>query len=210
MHELINGSHYTDYGDYYEWWYFHFLSEDGFAANIVLHETDIFGLSRESYVSMSFCLSNGEPQYYKIKLFNGDIERNTKYLSVVDNLFYETMHSINIFVYFQKDVSFKAVIKKISFPLVINSGILYCGLDADKSSYWVPFVPKGSYEGILTVNNIEHRLQGFAYHDHQWGNILIQDFVHDWVWGNFCNQEASVIFFEIKTKYGGKNWAHIF
>lgn len=202
MATFTNGSHYVQYenSDYYEWWYFHFLSEDGrFAANIVLHETDIFGLVRQPYISISFSLPNGVAKYYKIRLEKGDIERNTRYLSVVDDLFYENENSISINIHFLENMHFKAVIKKMSFPLIINNGILYRDLEAGKGSYWVPFAPQGVYEGILTVDNNKYRLQGSVYHDHQWGNMLIQNFVSDWMWGNFCDKSESYIFFNIKT-----------
>lgn len=200
MQRLINGSHYTDYGDYYEWWYFHFLSEDGFAANIVLHETDIFGFLREPYVSMSFRLPNGATRCRRIILEKEDIERDIRYLSVVDNLFYETEDSISINIHFPENTHFKAVIKKTSSPEVMNNGLLYRARDSKKSSHWVPFVPRGTYEGILTLENSDYRLQGFAYQDHQWGNFPVQNFARDWIWGNFCEPKLSFTFFIIFTQ----------
>jgi hypothetical protein len=34
---------------YFEWFYFHFVTPDGIAVNMVLHETDIFRLKRDPY-----------------------------------------------------------------------------------------------------------------------------------------------------------------
>lgn len=61
MQRLINGSHYDENDSgYYEWWYFHFVSESGFEASVVLHETDIFGLVKNPYISISCMLPDGE------------------------------------------------------------------------------------------------------------------------------------------------------
>ncbi|KKS77878.1 MAG: hypothetical protein UV74_C0002G0006 [Candidatus Woesebacteria bacterium GW2011_GWB1_43_14] len=62
MHNLVNGSHFSEATGYFEWWYFHFASASGFVANIVLHETDIFGLRKSPYVSMSHQLPRREPR----------------------------------------------------------------------------------------------------------------------------------------------------
>jgi hypothetical protein len=45
-------------------------------------------------------------------------------------------------------------------------------------------------------------LSGTAYQDHQWGTLLIQEFVSDWLWGHFSNDQMAVMFFQILTQRG--------
>src|SRR5437899_117784 len=95
MYELVNGSHHSPELGYFEWWYFHFATLDGLTINVVLHETDIFGLSKSSYVSMSLLLPNQKPQYYHLRYEQGQIQRGIDVLKVSDGSFTEDSKDIN-------------------------------------------------------------------------------------------------------------------
>ena len=53
---------------YFEWFYFHFVTDDGVAINMVLHETDIFGLKQKPYLSLSVLIPGLEPIYLRTDL----------------------------------------------------------------------------------------------------------------------------------------------
>jgi predicted secreted hydrolase len=97
---------------------------------------------------------------------------------------------------------FRGEITKLAPPLVIEGGILYEEPDTSRSSHWVVQVPHATFTGILQLDGVTQRLCGTAYQDHQWGTILIQEFVSDWVWGHFSNEETAVVFFQILTQHG--------
>jgi hypothetical protein len=63
-------------------------------------------------------------------------------------------------------------------------------------------VPHATFTGILKLDGTVRRLSGTAYQDHQWGTTLIQEFVADWVWGHFSNDQVAVVFFHILTQNG--------
>ena len=63
MANMSNASHRVP--AYFEWWYFHFVTEDGVALNIVVHETDIFGNRLKPYVSLTVLVPGDEPQYLR-------------------------------------------------------------------------------------------------------------------------------------------------
>lgn len=207
--ELINGSHYNGNDEeYYEWWYFHFLSEDGFAANIVLHETDIFGLVKNPYISISLRLPDGEIKYGRIAL---DIDqRNIAHFSDKFNVLggvrlcsiIEEENHIMMSLNFFNDISFETKIRKQYSSIVMNNGVLYSKPNLSGVSYWTVNIPRGECEVKLKVEGQEYKFKCFTYHDHQWGNFPIQNFVHDWVWGNFCNSKESIIFFIIVPTNG--------
>lgn len=200
MHQLINGSHYSKVAGYFEWWYFHFASQNDFILNIVLHETDIFGLTKSPYVSMSRQLPHHEPQYSRMEISPESIERGSEYLSQSDGYFQESGREIQIQLAFL-GVSFEVVITKLAEPLTLNNCVLY--QDADKRSCWKLQVPFGRFSGVLKTSGKEYLLEGWAYHDHQWGNIPIQCFVADWVWGHFSSDFGSATFYTIRTQTGG-------
>src|SRR3989338_187228 len=186
--DMLNGSHRQKAPGYFEWWYFHF-NADGFTANLILHETDIFGLSKEPYVSMGIQLSGIQPKYFRKTLGQGSINKNSLYLGVSDQSFLETEKGIIISLNFPSGEVFKAEINKVSQPLIINGGVLYEDASKKRQNLWVVNLPLGKFEGSFESEGIIHSFKGSVYHDHQWGDIPIQDFVSDWVWGHFGNQE---------------------
>lgn len=200
MDKLVNGSHYDELPEYFEWWYFHFASVNGFTANIVLHETDIFGLIKTPYISMSLQLPDQKPQYLRMEISPGSIERGSEYLSQSDGYFQESDKDIQIQLSFPSGVNFKVVITKLAEPLTLNNCVLR--QNGDKANYWKLQVPFGRSSGVLTISGDEYPLQGVIYHDHQWGNIPIQDFVADWVWGHFSSELGSATFYTIQTQTG--------
>jgi hypothetical protein len=200
MHQLVNGSHFGEVAGYFEWWYFHFASASGFAANIVLHETDIFGLRKSPYVSMSYQLPHREPQYLRMAIPDESITRSSEYLSQLEGLFAESDSNIEIRLSFPSGETFEVAITKLAEPLILNNCVLYH--EGDKRSYWRLQVPFGRFNGILKAESGNFPIEGVVYHDHQWGNISIQDFVSDWVWGHFSSNESSAVFFAIQTKKG--------
>ncbi len=200
MHQLVNGSHFSEVDGYFEWWYFHFASADGFVANIVLHETDIFGLRKSPYVSMSYQLPRREPQYLRMAVSDGGITRSSEYLhlSEINRKISEDNTRILIHLIFPSGEIFDVVITKQAKPLILNECVLY--QEGDKQSYWRLQVPFGRFNGDLKTDSGDYSVEGVIYHDHQWGNISIQDFVSDWVWGHFSSSKSSAVFFAIQTQ----------
>ncbi len=200
MKKIINGSHRNEKDGYYEWWYFHFFTSGNITANIVLHETDIFGHSANSYVSISIYLPDSLPQYHRMKIANDSISKNTPYLQTDDKSIIETEKSIDFSLSFPSGVILEGSILKLSKSLSIEDGILY--KRKGKASFWVVQVPYGIFRGILTIKKKNYKIEAGVYQDHQWGDIPLQDFVSDWVWGHFGNKNYTVIFFEILTQEG--------
>ncbi|MFH1461288.1 MAG: hypothetical protein ABIF84_02610 [Patescibacteria group bacterium] len=196
MHQLINGSHRTNDEWYFEWWYFHFVTTTGIAINIVLHETDIFGLSKDPYISMSVYFPKTKPKYYRIVLKNNSIVRNATHLKIAGSLFYETEKELKIILNFSSDVALNGLITKITQPLILNNGLLY------KNNYWIVNIPLGIFKGKITIGGQEIALESVVYQDHQWGNITIQEFVSDWVWGHFSSvtNNMMLLFYAISTQ----------
>ena len=63
MSDIRNTSHRAP--PFFEWWYFHFITPDGAALNMVLHETDILGKKADPYLSMSILLPGQSPVYLR-------------------------------------------------------------------------------------------------------------------------------------------------
>ncbi|RKK32992.1 hypothetical protein BFJ68_g4537 [Fusarium oxysporum] len=44
-------------------------------------------------------------------------------------------------------------------------------------------VPGGQLTGEVTVNNTKTKVEGNAYHDHNWGNVPMETILDNWLWG---------------------------
>ena len=196
----MNSSHRPE--PYFEWFYFHFVTDDGAAINLVLHETDIFGLKLEPYLSLSFLEPGQKPRYLRPGLYDGAIARERPYLEVGEGLITESLSNICLDIDFPTQGMFRAEISKLAPPLVIEDGILYEEPRTGRLSHWIVQVPHATFTGILQLDGVARRLRGVAYQDHQWGTVLIQEFVSDWVWGHFSNDQVVVVFFQILTQTG--------
>ena len=187
---------------YFEWFYFHFVTDDGAALNMVLHETDIFGLRQQPYLSLSVRLPDQEPCYLRRDLDGLEIGRERPFLQVGEGMISESAWAMYFDIPFPDRGYFRGEINKLAPPLVIEDGILYQEPGTGRSSHWVVQIPHATFTGILQVDGVTRQLRGTAYQDHQWGTILIQEFVSDWVWGHFSNEETAVVFFQILTQRG--------
>ena len=203
---IYNGSHRRP--AYYEWWYFHFVAEDGTAVNMVLHETDIFGLRQEPYLSLSILLPGREPQYFRRNLTGVEIAQERPHLRVGEGLISETEQAMTFDISFSGGDShssagrFSGEIVKLAPPLAIDRGVLYQDAVTGRSSHWVVQVPHSTFTAILQLGGQALRLAGTAYHDHQWGTLPLQAFVSDWVWGHFSDGQTAVLFFQILIQAG--------
>lgn len=205
--DTSNGSHRPP--PYFEWWYFHFVTQEGLTINVVVHETDIFGLDRAPYLSLSLQFLGQKARYFRRPLAEAVIGAKQPYLRVGNRLIEETAGTVRLELDFTesdptRSLRFSGEITKLAPPLAIQNGILYVDPATDRSSHWVVQVPHATFEGVLDLDGTVQRLKGTAYQDHQWGNILLQEYVSDWVWGHFSSKEAAIIFFQILTQHGGQ------
>jgi predicted secreted hydrolase len=71
---------------------------------------------------------------------------------------------------------------------------------------WLPSIPFGMVDGNLTYEGVSHAVRGTGYHDHNWGNVALNDVLSHWVWGRAHLGGYTLIFAQmVATKaYGGQ------
>ena len=200
MTNLHNASHRMP--PFFEWWYFQYVTPEGTAINLVLHETDIMGQKSDPYLSMSALLPGRSPCYLRRELQISAIACDRPFLRVEDPLIVEDEKGITFDTPFPGQGHFKGRITKLAPPLAFQDGILYQDISTGRSSYWVVQVPHAIFTAVLQLGTEIHHLNGMAYQDHQWGSTLLQASVADWVWGHFSNEHMAVLFFQILTQHG--------
>ncbi|MEK7521416.1 MAG: hypothetical protein AAB599_01265 [Patescibacteria group bacterium] len=197
--ELINSSHINKEGEY-EWWYFDFVGEDRSAFNIVLHASDIFGIKRGTYYSASALLAGNEKLYLKGRDKDFPVGNFGEYLFANNNYFYENKDIIKFNLHFENGAALTGEIEKTFTPEPINNGVLY--ESSQGFGVWLPRIINGKFKADLILGGVEKRLKGYAYHDHQCGNLPIQRYISDWIWGHFNGDNEAVVFFKITTQDG--------
>lgn len=71
---------------------------------------------------------------------------------------------------------------------------------------WLPAIPYGTVSGTLTYDGKVHTVSGVGYHDHNWGNVGLNDVMSHWYWGRARVGAYSMIFVEMNAVpgYGGQ------
>jgi predicted secreted hydrolase len=71
---------------------------------------------------------------------------------------------------------------------------------------WLAAIPFGKVEGRLTYDGKIRTVKGTCYHDHNWGNIGLNQVMSHWYWGRAQLGDLSMIFVEMTTStdYGSK------
>jgi hypothetical protein len=195
--EIINGGHLDIGKGQYEWWYFDFVGKNGDAFNIIMHASDVFGIDQNTYYSASFLYRDGVQKYLRGKEKGFEIKRGGAFLSVENGLVLEDEKWIKFDLAFDDSTSIKGRIEKNKRLKPINNGVLY---EAEsRFGMWVPSIVNGKFDIQITKDGKEKFFRGHAYHDHQWGNLPIQEHIYDWVWGHFNQGSLGTVFFKIRT-----------
>jgi hypothetical protein len=182
----------------FEWCYFHFICEE-MKASLVLHQTDVFGISREPYMSISLSMRDDPPTYDRRYLSVGPCFANQALL--LPGIATESENDIHIDAQFDS-CHLQGYIRRCCDPIEINDGQLIRD-DVGNQSIWRIHVPTGIFTGTVSLQGAKTRpIHAIAYCDHQYGSIPAQDFVRNWVWGVASNGSVAYGFFRILTTAG--------
>lgn len=62
---------------------------------------------------------------------------------------------------------------------------------------WLPSIPHGTVEGYVTYDGKIRQVKGTCYHDHNWGNVGLNDVLSHWYWGRAHLGDITLIFAEM-------------
>lgn len=68
--------------------------------------------------------------------------------------------------------------------------------DQDHYFAWLPSIPFGTVEGTLTFDGRTYHVRGSGYHDHNWGNVGLNDVMDHWYWGRAHIGDFTLIYVE--------------
>lgn len=190
-------------GDY-EWWYFDSHLDDGSKLVVVFYSkpfTAAYG-PLAPQINIDLDLPDGR-SFQKLLTFDPDqFKASTDGCDVRigDNAFSGDLHTYRI----------RATIEGISVDIELvghvppwrpATGHMYFG---DKLFAWLPAVPQGAVTATYTVDGKASRTTGIGYHDHNWGDALMPELMHDWYWarGKVGDQTVIASYITAEEKYG--------
>ncbi|MBR6244607.1 hypothetical protein IKR20_03435 [bacterium] len=167
----------------FSWIYTQFVSENIF-VNILIHETDMFGLNQTKYSSITYCTKNGERGYSKIQhsiytIFS-KISNNKLFIN-----FSNEMIEISGIIEYKNNLSFQNVLHKEQ-----NGQI----------SHWDVIIPHGNFFGEIKYMSKIVSSKAFVYQDKQYGTLPIQSFLNRWAWSVTINDFITNGMFSILSK----------
>jgi predicted secreted hydrolase len=89
------------------------------------------------------------------------------------------------------DLNFDGIVP----PWRPGAGKAYFG-DLEHYFAWLPSIPYGTVEGTITYDGQVHVVRGTGYHDHNWGNVGLNEVMDHWYWGRAHLGEYTLIFVE--------------
>jgi hypothetical protein len=63
-----------------------------------------------------------------------------------------------------------------------RTGHIYFGPRDEHEFDWLPAVPQGKVDATYSVGGKTYTASGVGYHDHNWGNALINALINHWYW----------------------------
>ncbi len=193
---------------FFEWWYFDAHFSDGTTAVIVyltkpiteykgpLQPGIILTINRSDGTKISKFFKGKKDDFYS-SVDNCDVSIGKNWVKG-DLLEYKLHAEVEDI---KADLTFNGIIP----PWRPRDGKIYFG---DRGHYfaWLASIPHGTVKGSLIYDGVEHKVKGFGYHDHNWGNLSLSAVQDHWYWGRTTLDDFTVIFVEQITskKYGSK------
>ena len=184
----------------FEWWYFDTHFEDGSTAVIVFFTKPI--LNRNAGLMPGASLTITRP--------NG--EKISRFLVVPPEEFSAAREHCDVRIgknYVQGDLKqyhLRVDAGEISAELEMQSSVPAWRPGAGKNYYdrqrkryfgWLAAVPHGTVTGTLKYDGAVHQVGGSMYHDHNWGNVGLEEVLSHWYWGRARVGQYTVIFVEM-------------
>jgi hypothetical protein len=193
----------------FEWWYFDAHFDDGSTAVIIFFTKPLLerNAALNPGVSITINLPDGNKLYEFALVEPADFSasKNGCYVRAGESWVRGDADGYELHVRageLAAHLKFTASVP----PWRPGAGKIY--FDEAKTNYfaWLASIPYGTAQGYLTYNNKIKEVSGNCYHDHNWGNVGLNDVLSHWYWGRAHIGDYTLIFVEMTAapKFGGQ------
>ena len=199
-----DGSHHNSAPKFFEWWYFDAALDNGLRLVIIFHSA-VFNLtSRPPAVDIRLTSPDREPlisfKVYKQEQCRAEMSR----CEVQIGDCHVTAETSQKYLLQIQQENFSAnLVYQSSLPgWKPGTGHLFHDQTSGHFFKWVVPIPLGKVSGDLQVGQEKFKVKGVGYHDHNWGNIHLEEAFRHWHWGRFisADQQSAFVFGDVVSK----------
>ncbi|MBX4266621.1 hypothetical protein [Clostridium estertheticum] len=170
----------------YEWWYFDAEYLDGTKVVVIFYTKngfDVRGLANPT-ASLEITFPNGKKILKRISEGKGQKIRASR--EVCDLLICQSSIKYskgNYLIHFiDGDVEYTCTMKPKLPMWRPGTGHWYYGEKQEYYFAWIVAQPSADISATLKIKGEKFELNGYGYHDHNWGNIHMRKIMNHWYW----------------------------
>jgi hypothetical protein len=185
--------------DYFEWWYFDGLLDDGTVVVVWFGDNWFYGTHKRA-VDIELT-PPGKPTRRIMRTFDapGVFSADRADIEIGPDSFKGDLQTYTIHVDAADTggLGCDLVLRRRVASYRPATGYMEAG---DTFFAWLVAVPEGAITGTLTADGVTRQVTGSGYHDHNWGNISPADLFDNWWWGRGQVGGRTIIASEIRGK----------
>lgn len=186
----------------FEWWYFDFHFVDGSTAVVTFFTKSL--LDRRSRLKPGVSVTVTRPDGKKLTGLDAaapasfSASKDRCYVRVGESWVRGDLREYELHVR-AGELSANLKLSGIAPAWRPGTGKNYYDEALTRYFAWLPSIPYGSAEGSLTYDGKLHQVKGDSYHDHNWGNVGLNEILSHWYWGRAHVGDYTLIFAEMHT-----------
>lgn len=185
--------------DYFEWWYFDGLLDDGTVVVVWFGDNWFYG-SHKRAVNIQLTPPD-KPTRQIMRTFDdpGVFSSDHADVQIGPHSFKGDLETYTIRVDAAETggVGCDLVVRRRVASYRPATGYIKAG---DSFFAWLVAVPEGAVTGTLTADGVTRQVTGSGYHDHNWGNVSPADLFDNWWWGRGRSGDYTIIASDIHGK----------
>ncbi len=185
--------------EYFEWWYFDGLLDDGTVVVVWFGDNWLYG-SQKRAVNIELT-PPGKPTRRVMRTFDdpGAFASDQANVQIGPHSFKGNLQTYAIHVDAAETggLGCDLTLRRRVASYRPATGYIEAG---DRFFAWLVAVPEGAVTGTLTADGVTRQVTGSGYHDHNWGNVSPADLFDNWWWGRGRSGDQTIIASDIHGK----------
>jgi hypothetical protein len=190
-----DGDHYRPEPNFFEWWYFDVVLDDGSYLVAILHSSLYNAADHKPTVDLRYYPAKGDPV-----VAMGRFQRS-EYGAAADRCRVRVggCLAVDEGSCYRLSLCQEPIRAELAFwPRLpgwrVGTGHLFADETSGHHFDWVVPLPCARVEGTLTIAGRRRAVSGAGYHDHNWGNLYLSAAFSRWTWGRVLGREWTLIF----------------
>jgi len=186
---------------YFEWWYNDCHFDDGSTAVVVFATKSILDRNKPLMPSMAVTLTSADGKatrsydIYPAEQFSASSE--TCDVRIGPNWLSGDLRTYTLHAETPAGAVVDLTMTGIAPAWRPGAGMNFYDEALTRYFGWLPAIPYGTVQGTLTVEGHTRAVRGSCYHDHNWGNIGLNQVMSHWYWGRAHLGDFTAIFVEM-------------